>query len=83
MSGRQKGVDFAGRLVWNDAGEAVVNFGKHKGRTARWVYENEPSYFDWIDGGEFCLDTKRQFALLREQFAKDKLVRKFNQGKLF
>ena len=65
-------VDFAGRLIYSDKGEAEVNFGKYKGKTAKWVYENDPSYFSWIDRGDFMLDTKRQFAQLREQFEAEK-----------
>ena len=68
IGGRPRAVDYAGRLIYNDNKEAVVSFGKHKGRTAREVYRTEPSYFSWIMNGEFTLDTKRQFALLKEQF---------------
>ena len=72
FSERQKIVDYAGRLTYNENKEPVINFGKHKGKTAREVYLTEPSYFSWIDNGEFTLDTKRQFALLRQQFEKEK-----------
>ena len=48
-----------------------MSFGKHKGKTAREVYQTEPSYFDWIERGEFTLDTKRQFARLKEQFREE------------
>lgn len=72
FSERQKIVDYAGRLTFNDKKEPVINFGKHKGKTAREVYLNEPSYFSWIDNGEFTLDTKRQFALLKQQYDKEK-----------
>ena len=75
-------VDFSGMLVYNDKGEAVVNFGKHKGKTARQVFNTEPSYFAWIQQGSFTLDTKAQFARLEEEFKKEKLVEKFN-GRLF
>ena len=68
VGGRPRSVDYAGRLYYNDNHEAVISFGKHKGRTARDVYATEPSYFSWIMNGDFTLDTKRQFALLREQF---------------
>lgn len=82
FSGRTRAVDYAGRLIANDKGEAVISFGKHKGKTAREVYMSEPSYFAWIMQGEFALDTKRQFALLKEEFDREKLVQKFN-GSLF
>lgn len=67
----KKNVDFSGSLVWGDNGEAVVNFGKHKGKTAREVFRTEPSYFSWIAQGSFTYDTKRQFALLAEQFKQE------------
>ena len=68
FSTKQRTVDYAGRLILNDKDEPVVSFGKHKGKTAREVYFSEPSYFAWIDNGDFTLDTKRQFALLKAQF---------------
>ncbi len=72
FSERQKIIDYAGRLVYNDKKEAVISFGKHKGKTAREVYNTEPSYFAWIDNGEFTLDTKRQFQLLKSEFEREK-----------
>ena len=72
IGGRSKTVDYAGRLILGENGEAVISFGKHKGRTAREVYFAEPSYFAWIESGEFTLDTKRQFALLKEKFDAEK-----------
>ena len=95
---RSRNIDFAGRLVEGEDGEAVISFGKHKGRTARDVWNTEPSYFAWIEGGEFTLDTKRQFALLKEKFQAERkaslnrpatadelsgLRNKFSSGKLF
>ena len=69
---RARAVDFAGRLYLNDDGEPTISFGKHKGRTARDVWENEPSYFAWIENGDFTLDTKRQFARLKHQFQRER-----------
>ena len=72
FSTKQRTVDYAGRLVLNDKDEPTVSFGKHKGKTAREVYFSEPSYFAWIDNGDFTLDTKRQFALLKAQFEAER-----------
>ena len=72
FGGRPKAVDYAGRLYYRDDGEAVISFGKHKGRTAREVWQTEPSYFAWIAQGDFTLDTKRQFDRLRQQFQQEK-----------
>ena len=72
FSVKQRTVDYAGRLILNDKDEPCISFGKHKGKTAREVYFSEPSYFAWIDGGDFTLDTKRQFAKLKAQYEAEK-----------
>lgn len=72
FSSFQRSVDYAGRLVYNENKEIVISFGKHRGKTAKEVYSAEPSYFSWIENGDFTLDTKRQFALLKEKFEKEK-----------
>ena len=68
----QKNVDYAGRLVFGENDEPVISFGKHRGKTAREVYFTEPSYYAWIESGDFTLDTKRQFALLKAKFEGEK-----------
>ena len=78
----KKYVDFSGHLILDDKGEILINFGKHKGKTARQVYNSDPSYFAWIQQGSFTLDTKAQFAKLEEQFKRERLAAKWN-GKLF
>lgn len=72
VAGRPRTVDYAGRLILGKNDEPTISFGKHKGHTAREVYETEPAYFAWIENGEFTMDTKRQFARLKEKFEKEK-----------
>ena len=72
FSVKQRTVDYAGRIILNDTDEPCISFGKHKGKTTREVYFSEPSYFAWIDGGDFTLDTKRQFAKLKAQYDAEK-----------
>ena len=52
-------VDFAGRLVFNEEGIEVFNFGKHKGKCVEEVFTAEPSYYAWMQQGDFPLYTKR------------------------
>lgn len=52
-------VDFAGRIVYNDKGQEVINFGKYKGRPVTEVLESDPGYYGWIMNGDFPLNTKR------------------------
>lgn len=58
-------VDFAGRMVFNDKGEEVFNFGKHNGKRVIDILKNEPSFFDWMMKGEFPLDTKRKLTEIK------------------
>ncbi len=54
-----KPVDFAARMVYNDEGVELINFGKHKGRPVEDVFQSEPSYYNWMQNGDFPLYTKR------------------------
>jgi DNA polymerase-3 subunit epsilon len=65
-------VDLAGRMVFNDDGEEIFNFGKHKGKKVIEVLGSEPSYYDWILKNDFSLDTKRKLTQIK--------LRAFNQG---
>ncbi|WP_257656695.1 exonuclease domain-containing protein [Parapedobacter lycopersici] len=52
-------VDFAGRMVFNENGEEIFSFGKHKGRLVEEVFAIEPSYYSWMKQGDFPLYTKK------------------------
>jgi DNA polymerase-3 subunit epsilon len=53
-------VDFAGRMVYDEQGDEVFNFGKHKGKKVEDVFNIEPSYYSWMMQGDFPLYTKRK-----------------------
>ena len=59
-----KNVDFAGRIVYNDKGVEVINFGKYKGQPVADVLQNDPGYYGWIMGADFPLTTKQAFTRL-------------------
>lgn len=58
-------VDFAGRMVYNDKGEEVINFGKYKGRLVTEVLKNDPGYYAWIMNGDFPLNTKKMLTEIK------------------
>jgi DNA polymerase III subunit epsilon len=62
---RNNNIDLAGRMVLNDKGEAIINFGKHAGKPVLDVLKTEPSFYDWMQKGEFSLDTKRRLTEIR------------------
>lgn len=65
LSSRSKNVDLAGRIVYNDKGEAVFSFGKHKDKRVVDVFAKEPSYYSWMMQGDFPLYTKRVITKIR------------------
>jgi len=65
FSSINKNVDLAGRIIFNDKGEEVFNFGKHKGRLVFDIFTTEPSYYDWMMKGDFATNTKTVITQLR------------------
>ncbi len=62
---RKQAVDFAGFIVYNDKGEEVFSFGKHKGRRVEDIFSEEPGYFGWLLGADFPLYTKKVLTAIR------------------
>ena len=52
-------VDFAGRIILDENGIEIFNFGKHKGKAVEKVFAEEPAYYSWMMNGEFPLYTKK------------------------
>lgn len=65
-------LDFAGRLAKNNKGEAIYNFGKHKGKTIQAVFEEEPGYYGWMLSSNFPLYTKE---VLRREMERIKAAK--------
>jgi DNA polymerase III subunit epsilon len=70
--GANNRVDLEGRIVKNDKGEEVFNFGKHKGKKVTQVFENEPSYYNWMLDGDFSGYTKKVIQRIKLNMLKDK-----------
>jgi DNA polymerase-3 subunit epsilon len=58
-------VDFAGRMIYNEKGEEVFNFGKYKGRLVTEIFNVDPGYYSWILNGDFALNTKKKLTEIR------------------
>ena len=52
-------VDFAGRIVYDESGREVFNFGKYKGMPVDAVLDRDPGYYGWMMNGDFTLNTKQ------------------------
>ena len=60
-----RNVDFAGRMVYDDRGVEVFNFGKYKGVPVAEVLRKDPGYYSWILQGDFTLNTKQMLTRIR------------------
>lgn len=58
--GEDKIVDYARRFCFDDKGNELFNFGKHKGKLVTDVLKAEPQYYDWMMRGDFPLHTKQK-----------------------
>jgi len=67
-----RNADLAGQIIYNNKGQEVFNFGKHKGKPVEEVFKQEPSYYDWMMKGEFLLSTKKLITAIK--------LRNFNKG---
>lgn len=65
FSTRGETADYAGRIIYNEKGEEVFNFGKYKGMSVSEVFRKEPSYYAWMMNGDFPLYTKKVITEIR------------------
>jgi len=59
FSAYNNNVDFAGRIIKDENGIEIFNFGKHKGKPVVEVLKNEPSFYAWIMDADFPRNTKQ------------------------
>ena len=65
-------VDFAGRIILDENGIEIFNFGKHKGRAVEEVFKEEPAYYSWMMNGDFPLYTKKILTEIKLRFFGNK-----------
>lgn len=65
FSSFSKNVDFAGRMVYDDQGVEIFNFGKYKGMPVVEVLKRDPGYYGWILNSDFTLNTKAMLTKIR------------------
>lgn len=58
-------VDFAGRIIYNENGEEVINFGKYKGQKVMDVLKKDIGYYGWIMNSDFTLHTKKVLTAIK------------------
>jgi DNA polymerase-3 subunit epsilon len=59
FSSYDRNVDYVGRIVLDENGVEIFNFGKNKGMPVEKVLREQPGYYSWMLNGDFPLYTKR------------------------
>ena len=74
FSSHNKNADFAGRMIFDDDGDEIFNFGKYKGKKVTDVLEKDPGYYGWMMNSDFPLYTKKVLTniKLRGAFQKNR-----------
>ena len=70
FSSQNRNLDLAGRIIANENGEAIFNFGKYKGQKVEDVLKNDTGYFSWVLQGDFTQHTKDVLTRLKIEFSK-------------
>lgn len=65
FSSYDQNADFVGRIVYDENGVEVFNFGKNKGIPVEQVLREQPGYFGWIMNSEFPLYTKKVLTAIK------------------
>lgn len=84
QQGKNRKVDFVGRLVVDETGEMYYNFGKHTGKSVKEIYQKEPGYHRWIIDNDFPLITKKSLSNYMDKIIQaerdQKKIEKENQS---
>jgi DNA polymerase-3 subunit epsilon len=65
--------DLVGHIGFDSQHREVFNFGKHKGEPVEQVFEQEPSYYDWMMKSDFPLSTKKLITTIWDRRKQRKL----------
>lgn len=65
FSSYDRNVDFVGRIVYDEKGVEVFNFGKNKGIPVEKVLREQAGYYGWVMNGEFPLYTKKVLTAIK------------------
>jgi DNA polymerase-3 subunit epsilon len=65
FSAYNRNVDFVGRIVYDENGVEIFNFGKNKGMPVEKVLKEQPGYYGWIMNGDFPLYTKKVLTAIK------------------
>jgi DNA polymerase-3 subunit epsilon len=73
FSAHKKFADFAGYIHYDDQGQEIFAFGKHKGSKVAEILAREPGYFGWLLNADFPRYTKKVLTQIKLSVLNTKL----------
>ena len=58
-------MDLAGRMIFDENGVEVFNFGKYKGVSVSEVLQKDAGYFSWMLNSDFTRNTKAELTKIK------------------
>jgi DNA polymerase-3 subunit epsilon len=58
-------VDIVGRIIKDESGREIFNFGKYRGQPVTDVLKRDPAYYGWMMKGDFTEYTKKKLTEIR------------------
>jgi DNA polymerase-3 subunit epsilon len=65
FSSQNQNADFLGRIIFNDEGQEIFNFGKYKGQLVEDILRKDQGYYGWMMNGQFPLHTKNVLTAIK------------------
>jgi len=62
---QNQNADFLGRIIYNEDGQEVFNFGKYKGQLVEEILKKDIGYYGWMMNGQFPLYTKNVLTAIK------------------
>lgn len=70
FSSQNRNIDLAGRIIKDENGIPIFNFGKYKGHKVEEVLNSDAGYYGWMLQGDFTQNTKDVLTKLKIEFSK-------------
>ncbi|MDF5719450.1 MAG: exonuclease domain-containing protein [Rhizonema sp. PD37] len=64
-------LDPSGKVVYDEQGREIFNFGKYRGKTLIEAFQEEPSYYEWMMNKNFSVFTKKVIKRVWQSINKD------------
>ncbi len=58
----ESAIDPDGKFIWSDEGDALVNFGRHRGERLAELVNSDPNYLYWVSGSDSFGSEARKIA---------------------